>query len=57
VREYVLDRYDLLTQHTGYIALAGEAPGSPLGDAWNGVAITLFLDRDELRFVPQQASK
>ena len=57
VREYVLNRYDLLAQHTGFIALAGNAPGSPLGGEWNGVAITLFLDRDELQFAPQQASK
>jgi phospholipid/cholesterol/gamma-HCH transport system substrate-binding protein len=56
VREYVLNRYELAPQHTGYIALAGEAPDSPSGGEWDGVALTLFLDRDELRFVRQDGA-
>jgi phospholipid/cholesterol/gamma-HCH transport system substrate-binding protein len=56
VREYVLGRYGLLQQHTGFIALGEDAKDSPNGrDSWDGVAITLFLDRDSLQFADQQA--
>ena len=55
VREYVIGRYELTTQNTGYIALPGEAKDSPGGtDQWDGVAITLFLDRESLQFGPQR---
>jgi hypothetical protein len=57
VREYVLNQYALTPQHTGSIALAEEAPGSPSGDRWDGIAVTLFLDREQLQFVSQQTSK
>ena len=56
VREYLLGRFELLPQHTGYIALGEEAPDSPAGsDQWDGVAITLFLDRESLQFGDQRA--
>jgi phospholipid/cholesterol/gamma-HCH transport system substrate-binding protein len=56
VRQYLLGRFELLPQHTGYISLAGQAQGNPSGsDGWDGVAITLFLDRDALQFGDQQA--
>lgn len=54
VREYVLGRYGLMPQHTGFIALADEAQGSPDGDRWDGVALTLFLDMAELNLITQQ---
>jgi phospholipid/cholesterol/gamma-HCH transport system substrate-binding protein len=55
VREYLLGRYELLPQATGYIALGGEAEASPEGDGkWDGVAITLFIDREALRFTQTQ---
>jgi phospholipid/cholesterol/gamma-HCH transport system substrate-binding protein len=50
VRDYVMSQYALRPQHTGSIALADEAKGSPTDDRWDGVAVTLFLDRDELQF-------
>jgi phospholipid/cholesterol/gamma-HCH transport system substrate-binding protein len=54
VREYLLGRNDLLPQHTGYISLGDQAKGSPSGsDRWDGVAITLFLDRESLQFGSQ----
>jgi hypothetical protein len=56
VREYVLDRFGLMPQHTGYIALADDAAESPSGDAWNGVALTLFVDLQQLQFAPQPRS-
>jgi hypothetical protein len=55
VREYVLGRFELLPQNTGYISLAEDAPGSPAGERWDGVSLTLFLDREELQFGDQQA--
>ena len=54
VRAYVLGRYELPPQNVGYIALGDEAPGSPGGDRWDGVALTLFLDRAELQFAEQR---
>ncbi|HEY6359977.1 MAG TPA: MlaD family protein [Vicinamibacterales bacterium] len=57
VREHVLGRYELPPQTVGYIALGGDAPGSPDGDTWNGVALTLFLDRTELQLASQGAAR
>jgi hypothetical protein len=54
VREYVLGRYELPPQNVGYIALGSDAAGSPAGDRWDGVALTLFLDRTALQFVEQR---
>ena len=45
VREYMLGRYDLPPQNTGFIGLGEEAAGSPDKDRWDGVSLTLFLDR------------
>lgn len=50
VREYLLQRFDLLPQNTGYIALGRDAPGSPAKKGWDGVSLTLFLDRESLQF-------
>jgi phospholipid/cholesterol/gamma-HCH transport system substrate-binding protein len=52
VREYLLDRYTLAPQATGFIGLGNEAPGSPAGDQWDGVALTLFVDRESLQPIP-----
>jgi phospholipid/cholesterol/gamma-HCH transport system substrate-binding protein len=57
VREYVLGRYELPPQNVGYIALGSEAPGSPTRDRWDGVALTLFLDRTALQFVEQRSPR
>ena len=58
VREYVLGRFGLMPQHTGFIALADDAVGSPSpgGDDWDGVALTLFVDLQQLQFAPQPRS-
>lgn len=54
VREYLMGRYALAPQATGFIALGGKAEGSPDGDGtWDGVAIALFLDREALRLSTQ----
>jgi phospholipid/cholesterol/gamma-HCH transport system substrate-binding protein len=55
VREYLLGRYDLMPQATGYIALGDDADGSPEGDGkWEGIALTLFVDREALQLATQQ---
>jgi len=53
VREYLLGRYGLLPQSTGYIALGSDAQGSPSGKAWDGVSLTMFLDTAALQFAGQ----
>jgi phospholipid/cholesterol/gamma-HCH transport system substrate-binding protein len=53
VREYLLGKYGLAPQHTGFIGLGSEAQGSPRDERWDGIALTLFLDREELQFVDQ----
>jgi phospholipid/cholesterol/gamma-HCH transport system substrate-binding protein len=53
VREYLLQRYDLLPQQAGYISLGNDAQGSPNDGPWDGVAITLFVDREALQFTAQ----
>lgn len=53
VRQYLLGRYELSPQNTGYIGLAGDADGSPKDGVWDGVSLTLFLDREALQFVKQ----
>lgn len=55
VREHLLGRYDLMPQHTGYIALGSDAQGSPGGNGWDGVALSLFLDAEALQFSNQAA--
>jgi phospholipid/cholesterol/gamma-HCH transport system substrate-binding protein len=53
VREYVLHQYELTPQNAGYISLGNDAQGSPNGGPWDGVAITLFVDREALQFIAQ----
>ena len=50
VREYILGRYDLGPEATGFISLVDKAVDSPNGSTWDGVAIALFIDKDALRF-------
>jgi phospholipid/cholesterol/gamma-HCH transport system substrate-binding protein len=56
VREYVLHQYGLMQQSTGSIALAEDAQGSPSNDRWDGVALTLFLDREQLQLAAQPSA-
>lgn len=49
VREYILGKYDVPPQTAGFIGLGAEALNSPDKDRWDGVALTLFLDRAELQ--------
>lgn len=54
VREYLLQRFELMPQATGYISLGNDAQGSPTGGPWDGVAITLFVDREALEFATRR---
>jgi phospholipid/cholesterol/gamma-HCH transport system substrate-binding protein len=49
VRQYIVGKYEVPPQNAGFIGLGTEAVGSPEKDRWDGVAITLFLDRTELQ--------
>jgi phospholipid/cholesterol/gamma-HCH transport system substrate-binding protein len=54
VREYLMGRYALAPQSTGFIALGNDADGSPDGNGtWDGVALALFLDREARRIEAQ----
>jgi phospholipid/cholesterol/gamma-HCH transport system substrate-binding protein len=55
VREYLMGRFALRPQSTGYISLGDNAKGSPGGERWDGVSITLFLDPKDLTFENQKA--
>jgi phospholipid/cholesterol/gamma-HCH transport system substrate-binding protein len=49
VRAYILGKYEVPPQNTGFIGLGEEALKSPDDDRWDGIAVTLFLDRTELQ--------
>jgi hypothetical protein len=57
VREFVMGRYEIPAQNIGYIALGNDAQGSPADGHFDGVALTLFLDRAALQFEQQSVSK
>ena len=49
VRQYIVGKYDVPPQNVGFIGLGDEALQSPDRQRWDGVALTLFLDRGELQ--------
>ena len=51
VRQYILGKYEVPPQNAGFIGLGNEAVDSPDKDRWDGVSLTLFLDREELQLV------
>jgi hypothetical protein len=55
VREYILGRYDLGPESTGFISLVDKAVDGPDGRTWDGVAIALFIDKEALRFEEPEA--
>jgi phospholipid/cholesterol/gamma-HCH transport system substrate-binding protein len=57
VREFVMGRYQIPPQNIGYIALGNDAHGSPDDKHFDGVSLTLFLDRAVLQFEAQSVSK
>jgi phospholipid/cholesterol/gamma-HCH transport system substrate-binding protein len=49
VRQYIVGKYDVPPQNVGFIGLGLEALNSPDKERWDGVALTLFLNRGELQ--------
>jgi len=45
VRAYLVGRFHLDTNRVGLMAMGSQAPGSPTGDTWEGVALALFIER------------
>jgi phospholipid/cholesterol/gamma-HCH transport system substrate-binding protein len=45
VRDYVLSRFRRRVTLTGVMPLSSQAPGSPSGGVWSGVALALFVDK------------
>jgi len=48
VRTYVVQRFGLDPKSVGSIALGADAPGSPRGDVFDGVALALYVDKKVL---------
>lgn len=49
VRQYIVGKYDVPPQNAGFIGLGEEAFESPDKNRWDGVSLTLFLDRGALQ--------
>ncbi len=45
VREYLLERFSLNAETVGLMPLGDEAEGSPAGNQWDGVALTVFVEK------------
>ncbi len=45
VRDYVVSRFSPDPGATAVMAMGGDAPGSPSGSTWDGVALTLFVSK------------
>ena len=45
VRDYILSRFRRRVTLTGVMPLSSQAPGSPAGGSWSGVALALFVDK------------
>lgn len=46
VRDYLVSRFHLGANRVGLMAMGSDAPGSPAGGTWAGVAIAIFVARD-----------
>jgi len=49
VRQYIVGQYDVPPQNVGFIGLGETALNGPDKERWDGVALTLFLNRGELK--------
>jgi outer membrane protein OmpA-like peptidoglycan-associated protein len=45
VRDYLVERFGLNPNYVATMAMGSEAPGSPSGDRWDGVALAIFVER------------
>jgi phospholipid/cholesterol/gamma-HCH transport system substrate-binding protein len=49
VREYVVSRFGADPKNVGIMPMGSDAPNSPGGGSWEGVALTLFVPKDAFR--------
>jgi outer membrane protein OmpA-like peptidoglycan-associated protein len=45
VRDYIVGKFGLDPRYVATMAMGNEAPGSPAGAEWDGVALALFARR------------
>jgi phospholipid/cholesterol/gamma-HCH transport system substrate-binding protein len=45
VRDYLVGKFRLNPNYVGIMPMGAEAPGSPSGGEWNGVALALFVEK------------
>lgn len=48
VRDYIVGKFGLDPNYVATMAMGGEAPGSPDGDEWDGVALAMFVPTSAL---------
>ena len=48
VREYLIGKFHLDAQATGIMPLGAGSSGSPDGDRWDGIAVSIFLEQSQL---------
>jgi phospholipid/cholesterol/gamma-HCH transport system substrate-binding protein len=48
VRNYLIGKFHLDPQATGIMPLGAGSSGSPDGDRWDGIAVTIFLEQSQL---------
>jgi phospholipid/cholesterol/gamma-HCH transport system substrate-binding protein len=52
VRDYLVSRFNLDPNHVGTMVLGTDAPGSPSGKTWDGIALALFVSTTALGSAP-----
>lgn len=55
VREYLVSKFYLAPQSSGFIPLGDQAAGSPNGDRWDGVALAVFVTPEDVEAVRSRA--
>ncbi|MBI1874683.1 MAG: MCE family protein [Acidobacteria bacterium] len=58
VRDYLVQKFDLESRFVAAMPLSAEAMGrSPAGDRWDGIALTLYVEKTALRAATADGSK
>lgn len=58
VRDYLVQKFELESRFVGAMPLSAEAMGrSPAGDRWEGIALTLYVEKNALRSTTANGSK
>jgi phospholipid/cholesterol/gamma-HCH transport system substrate-binding protein len=45
-RDYIIERFGLDPRSVAVMAMGAQAPNSPTGDTWDGIALTLFVAKE-----------